>query len=139
MSILSKVLFGVGIIQLLHAGFSSYEFHQLLKSSTNINESSNEQKLYQLPNDIKLEVFISLAILTVSIFLSFNKLKYYPINNKNDEIITEGEYLSNIQMSKASNVDNLVGSDPTGYITYLPNMVDIQAKRKEVAEYLKTI
>lgn len=54
---------------------------------------------------------------------------------KRDDII-KGEYLQDISLSKATDVDNLIGSNPTGEVSYTPNFIDIHEKRKSVKQWI---
>lgn len=132
MSLLTKLLYIVSIIQILHSGFSSYEFHQLLKNT-------NYREQYSLPKDIQLECYMGLFLFILTSFLSFKKLQYYPIRPSVDnrlKLLTTDQYLKDISLSKANNIHNLIGDDPNGEITFTPNFVDLQRKRKEISDWL---
>lgn len=129
MSIFSKLLGFIGTIQLLHAGFSSYEFHQLLKTI----ELEQHDTIIKLPNDIKLEVLISFILIVISTFLSLNKITFYTLN---DEKISTNNYLQNIKYSKFTNIENLKGSSDSGLFYNTPFLLDIVAKRNEINDYL---
>lgn len=132
MSLLTKLLYIVSIIQILHSGFSSYEFHQLAKNTT-------YREHYSLPKDIQLECYMGLFLFILTSFLSFKKLQYYPIRPSVDnrlKLLTTDQYLKDISLSKANNIHNLIGDDPNGEITFTPNFVDLQRKRKEISNWL---
>lgn len=133
MGLTSKLLFLLSIVLLSHSGFSSYEFHQSLKNAT--RESSSSALSIQLPKDIVYETVLGLLIYVLSSFLGFEKLNYYPLLGPR-KLLTQGQYLQDIEMSKATNVDNLIGSDPAGAVDYTPNFVDIHEKRKQVKQWL---
>ncbi|QLQ80538.1 hypothetical protein HG537_0D05390 [Torulaspora globosa] len=130
MGLISKLLLIVSIVLIGHSGFSSYEFHQIVKSSKNgASESS-----IQIPKDILYETITGLVIFVLSSFFSFEKLSYLPLLGPK-KLLTQGQYLLDIEMSKATNVDNLIGSDPAGAVNFTPNFVDIIAKRTQVKEW----
>lgn len=132
MSLLTKLLYIVSIIQILHSGFSSYEFHQFAKNTT-------YREHYSLPKDIQLECYMGLFLFILTSFLSFKKLQYYPIRPSVDnrlKLLTTDQYLKDISLSKANNIHNLIGDDPNGEITFTPNFVDLQRKRKEISNWL---
>ena len=133
MSLISKILLLISLAQIFHSGFSSYEFHQLKKqlAASSVADVSG----IPLPNDIQLEVVIGLSLFMLSVFLSFDKLEYLPLKGGHTAL-TQGKYLQEIDMNKATTIDNLMGSDPYGYINYTPAFVDIHAKRQEVSEWL---
>ena len=131
MSLLSRVLIVISILQLFHAGFSSSEFHVLLKTHL---QNSSVTVDSSLPLDIKLEVVMSLVLFTLGIFISFEKLEYYPIRG-DKSVIKTSHYLRDIEFQKAVNVNNLVGSDPNGEVTYTPNLVDVCKKRQEYKDW----
>ncbi|CCE62296.1 hypothetical protein TPHA_0C01400 [Tetrapisispora phaffii CBS 4417] len=131
MGSLSKGLIVVSLLQLFHAGFSSSEFQQLLKTQQ-LHKYLNEAGL---PLDIKLEVFMGLIIFVIGIFLSFEKLQFQPIELTRPTVIT-GEYLSDIRYRKATNVENLTGSNLEGQIIYTSNLTDVHQKRKECRDWM---
>lgn len=128
MGLISKLLLVLSIVLIGHSGFSSHEFHQLLKRGT--RESSS-----QIPKDIKYETITGLVLFVLSAFLSFEKLSYYPLVGPKKSL-TQGQYLEDIAMSKATNVDNLIGSDPAGAVNYTPSFVDIINKREQVRQHI---
>lgn len=132
MTFFIKILYIVSVLQVLHSGFSSYEFHQLVKNT-------NYKDHYSLPKDIQLECYIGLALFILTSFLSFTKLQYYPIKpsiNNKLRLLTTDQYLKDISLSRANNVHNLIGNDPNGEVTFTPNFVDLQRKRKEISDWL---
>lgn len=130
MGLISKLLLIVSIVLIGHSGFSSYEFHHIVKSS----KSSASGSSIRIPKDILYETIVGLAIFVLSSFLSFEKLSYVPLLGPK-KLLTQGQYLLDIEMSKATNVDNLIGSDPAGAVNFTPNFVDIIAKRAQVKEW----
>ena len=76
MSFVSKLLYAVATLVLFHSGFSSYEFHHLLK----LNSLNNTQGVIsELPKDIKYETYAGLLLFVLAVFTSFEKLQYLPI------------------------------------------------------------
>ena len=126
MGLISKLLLVLSIVLIGHSGFSSHEFHQLLKRGA--RESSS-----QIPKDIKYETITGLVLFVLSAFLSFEKLSYYPLVGPKKSL-TQGQYLEDIAMSKATNVDNLI--DPAGAVNYTPSFVDIINKREQVRQHI---
>ncbi|QLG73820.1 hypothetical protein HG535_0F03310 [Zygotorulaspora mrakii] len=129
MRLLSKLLLSLSVILLGHSGFSSHEFRQLLKNTSREMPSS---MLRHIPVDIQYEAIVGLVLFVLSTFLSFEKITYYPLQGGR-ELLQLNQYLQDIDMSKANNVNNLTGKDPFGAITYTPNFIDIHKKRKHVA------
>lgn len=123
----------VALAQLFHSGFSSYEFHQLKKQLAAGSSVAIDQ--ISLPKDIRLEVLSGLILFTFSVFMSFGKLTYLPLSGK-PVLLSQHEYLKEIDMNRATMTNNLIGSDPYGEITYTPNFVDVHAKRKELKQWL---
>ncbi|KOG98863.1 ER membrane protein complex subunit 5 [Saccharomyces pastorianus] len=132
MTLVSKLLYAVSTLVLLHSGFSSYEFHHLLK----LKSLNNAQTvIHELPKDIKYETYAGLLLFVLAVFTSFKKLQYLPIESNDGMIISEGNYLKEIALNKATNVDNLIGSNPNGEIVFTPSFVDVHAKRKLSREW----
>lgn len=134
MSLVSKALFIISMFQLLHSGFSSHEFLTLKKRLATQSELDVAHML--LPKDVQLEAICGVVLLTLSIFMSFSKLQSIPLGGKL-KILRSNEYLKEISMNKATNAKNLIGCDPYGGTTYLPNLVDIHAKREEIKQWRK--
>lgn len=128
----------ISIITILHAGFSSYEFNQLAKSVP-----VKPKVLEAIPLDIQCEAIIGLLLFILSSFLAFDKLQVTPLRNcgaadgKGNDVITLNQYLKYISLNEASNVDNMMGRDLTGHVSYTPSMVGIHAKRKAVQDWIK--
>lgn len=131
MGLQSQLFFVLSIVLIGHSGFSSYEFHQLLKKSTT---DTTPELPVQIPKDIVYEAIVGLIVFILSSFLSFEKLTYFPLVGPK-KLLTQGQYLQDIEMSKATNVDNLIGSDPAGAVNYTPNFVDIMEKRSQVKDW----
>lgn len=127
MSIISKVLQTFSLLQLLHAGFSSYEFNQIVKKGVSTST--------KLPLDIKFEVVCALVLFALGSLLSFETLQYYPVRGEK-KIVGPKQYLADIKLNKATNIDNLVGCDPNGEVSYTPSFVDVKAKRDEVQKWM---
>ncbi|SCU83830.1 LAMI_0C04896g1_1 [Lachancea mirantina] len=132
MSILSKFLLVVAICQLVHSGFSSHEFH-VLKKQLALRNSDVDQ--LTLPRDIQLEVLSGLVIFTLSVFLSNDKLSFLLLPGKG-KLIKQNAYLQEISMNRATISNNLAGSDPYGDVTYMPNFVDVHARREQVRSWV---
>ena len=135
MGILWKILVAESLVLLGHSGFSSHEFHKLVKNAPQ-NISSSD--LSHIPADIKYEAIVGLGVFVLGIFLSFERLSYYPLRGSH-KLLVRNQFLQDIDMSKANNVNNLIGRDPSGIVTYTPNFVDIHAKRKQIREELSLL
>ncbi|CAR28191.1 hypothetical protein ZYGR_0N06830 [Zygosaccharomyces rouxii] len=133
MALLSTILILFSSALILHSGFSSHEFHQLLKS---LPQDSHSYLGHQLPKDIQYEAIAGIITFTIAVFFSFKKLTYYPLQGP-QKLITLNHYLHEIRMNKATNVDNLIGNDPYGEINHTPNFIDIHAKREETKRWLE--
>lgn len=131
MSLFSKLLLVISLLLISHSGFSSYEFHQLLKRGTAQSPSGVSS---QIPRDIVYENLIGVALFVLSAFFSFEKLSYYPLLGPKIAL-TQGQYLEDIGMDKATNVDNLIGNDPSGAINHTPSFVDVIAKREQTRQW----
>lgn len=132
MSLFSKSLFLLAWLKLIHSGFSSYEFHRVSKQLVLDNPDA---VLPKLPLDIKLEAISGLVFFILAEFIGNSVLRYLTIRGE-ERIIDTHEYLKPVSMNKASNINVLLNSDPYGEINYHPSFVDIQAKRKEMKEFL---
>lgn len=132
MSLFSKSLFLLAWLKLIHSGFSSYEFHTVSKQLVLDNPDA---VLPKLPLDIKLEAISGLVFFILAEFIGNSVLRYLTIRGE-ERIIDTHEYLKPVSMNKASNINVLLNSDPYGEINYHPSFVDIQAKRKEMKEFL---
>ncbi|CCF55697.1 hypothetical protein KAFR_0A02610 [Kazachstania africana CBS 2517] len=131
MSLLSTVTFYVSLLLIGHAGFSSFEFHQLAKK-INISDP-------QLPRDIKYESYLGLILFIISAFLAFTKLTYLPLrydNQSTKQVLSQGQYLKETPFNKATNVDNMIGNDANGEVNFMTSFIDISAKRAQFKKSL---
>lgn len=136
MSVISKIFQFLSLFAILHSAFSSYEYSQLSKSLA----QSSSTSIIDLPIDIKYEAIVGLLFFTLSTFLSFEKIEFYPLRReegKKLETLSQGQYLKYITLNKATIADNLMISDPTGDVSYTPNMVSIHEKRSIMKDWLQ--
>lgn len=131
MSILRKILYAVSVLQILHSGFSSYEFHKYIRDS-NIPHLDKT-----IPSDIKFECYMGFFLFILATFLTIEKDSYYPVDSMEKKIITSSQYLKEIKLNKATNLDNLIGLNPTGNISNTPCIIDVHQKRKEFNDWAK--
>lgn len=132
MSIISKSLFIIFTLQLLHSAFSSFEFHQLTKQQVSHGELRTS---INLPVDIKIEVLVALTLFTIGVMMSFDKLQYLTLSGPR-RIVSQDQYLQELPMNAATKKDNLIGNDPHGAFTYMPSLVNIHGYRKYMKEHL---
>lgn len=112
----------VGALLLLHAAYSSYEHHQVLKHATLV------------PQDIVLELVIALVLLNFgTLELLKNKLRRGVAHNGIVE--PETAYLQPIHMGRAMAAVNRLGVTQYEELDTRPDFVDVRAKRKEYLEW----
>ncbi|AAS51828.1 ADL092Wp [Eremothecium gossypii ATCC 10895] len=133
MSYISKILLAISVLQLVHSGFSSFEFHRLKRHLT---LADGIPQGFRLPSDIKAEVVCALVLFTLGIFLSFEKLQHLPLTGSRTPL-TQDLYLHEIRMSEATKTDNLIGSETYGDFTFMPSFIDVHARRKEIRTYMQ--
>ncbi|CCD22434.1 Emc5p NDAI_0A02760 [Naumovozyma dairenensis CBS 421] len=142
MSIVSKGLLIIAIFQLLHSGFSSYEFHQILKNISSTNDHMNNAAIesLSLPKDIVYEAISASILFALSMFFSLEKPEYLPIRNIDGSEKKlkplKGDYLKEIALNKSTNTDNLIGAITTGEISYTPSFINIHEKRRIVKQWI---
>lgn len=137
MTFISKTIQYISFIVILHAGFSSYEFHQTYKQLS-INDISSD--ILTLPKDIKYEAILGFILFIISVFISFEKIQYFSLRRQEGhsiETLSQGQYLKFISLNKATDSDNMMNSDPTGDVSYTPNMIHIHEKRKQMSDWLQ--
>ncbi|SCV04418.1 LAME_0H18272g1_1 [Lachancea meyersii CBS 8951] len=132
MTLVSKALFLVAVVQILHSGFSSHEF--IIMKQRLATSSDLDVEAMLLPKDIQLEAICGMVLLTLSIFMSFGKQEFLPLSGKL-KLLTQDDILQEINMNKATNAKNLAGCNPYGEITNLPTFVDIHSKRAQVRRW----
>ncbi|KAH3900987.1 uncharacterized protein SCODWIG_01899 [Saccharomycodes ludwigii] len=142
MSFLSKTLVIISILQLIHSGYSTYEFNQVikqlnLKKTLTISTSASNYNTFasSLPMDIQYEALFALFLFTIGIFFSFETVSYIPLSSK--KVVQTAEYLQPIDMNRASILDNLQEIDPYGGINNTPMLTDLLQKRREYREWAK--
>ncbi|CCK71697.1 Emc5p KNAG_0H02820 [Huiozyma naganishii CBS 8797] len=130
MGFISRLVYFVSVLLLLHAAFSSFEYHQLMK-----NAAQDTARTPPVPRDIVYETYAALALFITATILSHNKLTYYNLFTL--KRVSQDEYLRDTALRRATTVDNMIGNDPAAEVTHTPNLADIMSKRKEVIAYLQ--
>ncbi|KAI5310452.1 hypothetical protein KEM55_006935 [Ascosphaera atra] len=109
MGFLSRVLVGIGLVFLAHAGYSVHELSLLYGSST-----------HSIPTDITIETLVAVALVMIGVVLGADKLEPISWNVWAGEIERKG------------------GSDNPfrGYEDRL-GFWDVRTKRKEFADWVR--
>ncbi|GMM43073.1 hypothetical protein DAHU10_039830 [Hanseniaspora uvarum] len=102
MSALSKILLIVGLLQIIHSGYSIHQFNSISKL---VNTSNITSQLY-LPFDVKAEVYSGLIITIISILLSFDKIEY--IKLAENKIVRTNERLLPIKTNITNGHEALI-------------------------------
>ncbi|RMZ79776.1 hypothetical protein DV738_g3208, partial [Chaetothyriales sp. CBS 135597] len=110
MSVLSRLLVLAGLLSLFHAAYSAHEFSVL---------STEQHKNAPLPLDIKLEAVISVLVASVGLVLGADPLKPISWSTWAGQLEREG------------------GPSPFAALEERPGFVDIRAKRKEFADWVR--
>lgn len=119
-----KLLKIIGLGSLLHAGYSSYEYtHSQKAHNTSI----------PFPQDIILEVIISLLILSLDLLFSSNQPKLSLINN---DVVKSQFKLKPILMKDAVVEDEKLGAGPFQFVESKVYFTDFAQKRKDYAEWV---
>lgn len=136
MAIISRALYLVALFFFLHSAYSSYEYHQLNKHFTR-KPPISAQRLH-IPKDIVYELVVGFCIYILAIFTSFSKLTYLPLHFEGDKSkpITLNQYLLDTELSLSNKVDSMIGKNAYGEIQNTPHFLNIEDKRKQIAEWL---
>lgn len=112
----------IGGMLLLHAGYSSYEHHQLLKHAS------------LLPLDVVLELIIAIILLN---FGTIESLRNTPRQGVvyGDLVEPKKMYLKPIGMSEAMELVNQLGVTEHEELDSRVDFMDVRAKRKEYLEW----
>ncbi|KKA02141.1 ER membrane protein complex subunit 5 [Hanseniaspora uvarum DSM 2768] len=102
MSALSKILLIVGLLQIIHSGYSIHQFNSISKL---VNTSNITSQLY-LPFDVKAEVYSGLIITIISILLSFDKIEYIKLSE--NKIVRTNERLLPIKTNITNGHEALI-------------------------------
>lgn len=113
-------LYLLGSLFLLHAGYSSYEYHQLQ---------------IKLPSDIFLEVAIAVIIFMVGAFASISNESFLNIKT-NEQFQWPEKFLKPIALSESLSTIEKSGNEYNGS-GYRPDFINIREKRQEYAQEFK--
>lgn len=115
----------IGYLILLHAAYSSYEHHQVFKT------------IGEFPTDIILELVIGLLVVN---FGTLDSLRYPKSRALDHGHVVENKhkYLKPIEISKAMVSVNELGATEFEYLDTRLELVDLQAKRQEYANWKKS-
>ncbi|CUM65458.1 uncharacterized protein PRCAT00003097001 [Priceomyces carsonii] len=122
---LSLIAYTFGILLLAHAGYSSFEFNHLVKTSG---------LRADFPVDIIIETLMSIAVIGYGAIASIENSSFYSIKNKKTNPDTK--YLRPIEMTHAvKDFEKLGINDYQQYITRL-DFIDIHEKRHQFTEWI---
>lgn len=108
---------------MLHAGYSAYEFHSILKSTNS-----------WVPSDIILEVVVALIIINYGAIQSIRNKPRLGIGH--DELVQPAHpYLRSIHLSEATCSINRLGVTEFEELDTRPEFINVKQKRKEYAEW----
>ncbi|KAF3988200.1 hypothetical protein FT663_03514 [Candidozyma haemuli var. vulneris] len=114
----------LGALILLHAGYSSYEYHAFVKTKGTF-----------VPTEIILEVVIGLVIINFGALFSIKSKPRLGITH--DKVVQPpSNFLMPIDLSEASTVVNSLGVTDYEELETRRDFVDVKKKRKEYAEWL---
>lgn len=122
MSVLSKILLVVGLLQIVHSGYSIHQFNSITKL---VNTSNITSQLY-LPLDVKVEVYSGLIITIISILLSIDKVEYIKLSE--NKVVRTNERLLPIKTNITNGHEALVVNGNV-------NSLDLQ-KDKETVHFV---
>lgn len=123
----SSVLFLLGSLLFIHAAYSSFEFHQLLKIHS-------EYDYLPLPTEITVEVILALVTFIVGSIISIENEPKLSIDNK--LILQDDKYLKKIEMRKAMREFEKVGISGFEEYDSRVDFIDIKQKRKEYNDWV---
>ncbi|EGW34434.1 uncharacterized protein SPAPADRAFT_49477 [Spathaspora passalidarum NRRL Y-27907] len=119
------LFYAIGILLLTHAGYSAFEHHKL--ASHTIHSA--------LPLDIIVETIVATVII---VFGSITSIKNSPALTLDNEVVTmDSQYLKPIRATDASQLDQIVGVSEYDRFDNRIEFVDVIAKRREYAEWIK--
>lgn len=113
-------LYLLGTLLLLHAGYSSYEYHQLQIT---------------LPSDLFLEVGIAVIIFLVGTFSSIANEPFLNVKT-NEQFQWPEKYLKPIALSESLATIEKSGNEFNGF-GYRPDFINIRQKRQEYKDEFK--
>lgn len=125
--IYSSALYLIGSLLFIHAAYSSFEFHQLLKSHI-------EYDYLPLPTEITVEVILALVTFIIGSIISIENAPKLSIENK--LIQQDDQYLRKIEMRKAMREFEKVGISGFQEYDSRIDFIDIKQKRKEYSGWL---
>lgn len=117
-----------GLLLLLHAGYSSFEFHQLLKTTHHMNLQNNN-----LPIDIVVEVILGIIIVISGSISSISNPDFLSIDN--ELVKPQSKYLKQINMKDATSEFEKLQINPFEELESRVEFIDIIKKRKQYREW----
>lgn len=134
----------MGGLLLVHSAYSSFEFHQLVKST---------HETHGLPLDITVESICGIIVIIVGAVRSVENGAFYKIAGKdsgevdsvlndvqiNERIYSNDKYLKPIEMKQAVALTETIGLSDYQELVTRVDFIDIIQKRKDYANWLETI
>ncbi|CAK7896385.1 ER membrane protein complex subunit 5 [[Candida] anglica] len=123
---MSSIFYIIGSTLLLHAGYSSFEFHSLIKA---------RHDNLALPTDIILEVICGILILIAG---SINSTKNTPFLSASGKLINPTDtHLKNIDFRKATNEFQQIEVNPYEDLDSRLEFINVKEKRAEYKKWVQ--
>lgn len=117
----------IGLLLLVHSGYSSFEFHKLAIIS---HHSS------KLPYDIIIEALIGLAIIIIGAIISIENQPFLTIDGK--IVSSDAKYLKFIEMKNSVQLSEQVGINDYQELDSRIAFVNVIKKRQEYHDWVKS-
>lgn len=117
----------IGTVLLIHAAYSSFELHQILKVSHSEAQS--------VPLDIAVELAIGVILILAGALRSIENPRVLDVQNKVRE--PKYRFLKEIVMSKATEELEATGLSDYQYLELRVDFIDIVEKRRQYSEWKK--
>ncbi|KAI5950761.1 hypothetical protein KGF54_003835 [Candida jiufengensis] len=125
------ILYIVGLLLLLHSGYSSFEFHKFIIHNNSINSINSPTNL---PLDISIEAIIGFIIILIGSIISIENSNYLSIENK--IIKEEFKYLKSINLSDSFQIGEKIGIGEFEELNSRLPFIDIVKIRNDYSKWV---
>lgn len=143
------MLYFVGILLLIHSGYSAFEFHKYaIHYNHHLHQQHQQQQQQQhdhhssfqsisLPLDIYIEAIVGFIIVMVGALVSIENPVHLSIKNGEDKLVFEElRYLRPIEMKDSLKLGDAVGINAFEELQLRLPFIDIVAKRQEYEDWV---
>lgn len=135
------MLYFVGILLLIHSGYSAFEFHKYAIHYTHHLHQNTQggniiSQSVSLPLDIYIEAVVGFIVVMVGALVSIENPVHISVKDYDKVVFEELKYLRPIEMKDSLKLGDAIGINAFEELQLRLPFIDIVAKRKEYENWV---